>query len=239
MSEFVFSIDTYHGAIELNRNYQKHFSRGLILAALFHLAAVGSYWGSIYFGQEEPPVKTFRLVKYQDLGPPPSIAGTSAAVAPSVSVASPAARPSVGIPVPVPDAEISPEQTFATQQELLEQVSPIMEGLGDGLSNQELVIEEPPPDFVPFEKAPVVVKRILPAYPDLARRAGLEGTVWFKIWVDKEGKVRDVVILKSDSEIFNQSVIDAVKQWVFTPALMSSGPVAVWVATSFSFKLRG
>jgi len=35
-------------------------------------------------------------------------------------------------------------------------------------------------------------------------RAGLEGRVFVKIWVDKEGKVKQVVVLKSDLEIFNE-----------------------------------
>jgi hypothetical protein len=27
-------------------------------------------------------------------------------------------------------------------------------------------------------------------------------------------------------------------QWVFTPAIMNNGPVAVWVAIPFKFKLK-
>lgn len=93
-----------------------------------------------------------------------------------------------------------------------------------------------PADFVPFEKEPVVVKRVEPVYPDIAKKAGIEGTVWVKLWVDKTGKVRDVVVLKSSAEILNQPAIDAAKQWVFTPALMKSGPVSVWISLSFNFR---
>jgi outer membrane biosynthesis protein TonB len=50
--------------------------------------------------------------------------------------------------------------------------------------------------------------------------------------------VRDVVILKSDYDIFNESVIDAAREFVFTPAYMNNGAVAVWVAFPFSFKLK-
>ena len=63
-------------------------------------------------------------------------------------------------------------------------------------------------------------------------RAGLEGKVWVKIWVDKEGRPKQVVILKSDAEIFNEPAVEAAKQWVFTPAYMNNGPVAVWVSYS-------
>jgi protein TonB len=153
----------------------------------------------------------------------------------------------VGIPVPVPDAEVNPDQNFATQQQLSAQVNPLLGdtkgGTGTGVQQiieQDITIEDdtPPPAFVPFEKEPAVVQKIEPVYPDLARIAGLEGKVIAHLWIDKHGKVREVKIIKSDSEIFNQPVKDAALQWVFTPAMMKNGPVAVWLAVPFIFSLR-
>jgi len=74
-------------------------------------------------------------------------------------------------------------------------------------------------------------------YPELAQRAGVEGTVWVKIWVDKEGKPRKALVLKSTAELFNQAAVDAAMKWVFTPALMRNGPVSVWVSIPFKFML--
>lgn len=233
------------GAVELKAVAKKYMMWALAIAAIIHFALAGAYWASMYLAKEEPPARTVRIMKYTDLGPPPSIAGASAAVAPSVSAAAPTAKPSVGIPVPVPDAEVSPEQNFASQTELSAVTGPVGEGAGGGAAQIEQDVqvdniedEAPPPDFVPFEKEPQVIKRVEPVYPELARKAGLEGTVWVKLWVDKEGKVKDVVILKSASEIFNQPAIDAAKQWIFTPALMKTGPVSVWISLSFNFKLN-
>ena len=176
-----------------------------------------------------------RILKYSELGPPPSI--TSSSAAPAVAVAAPSVKPSVGIPVPVPDAEINPEQTIATQTEM--SATPGEIGEGGGAGDIKIEDEGPPPDFVPFEKEPVAIKKMHPAYPEIARRAGVEGTVWLKVWVDKEGKVRKAEILKSDADIFNQPAINAAMQWVFTPALMKNGPVSVWVSIPFRFKLQG
>ncbi len=234
-----------YGAAELKQVMQKYMAWALAISASIHVAVMGAYWASVYLAKEEPPPRTVRIMKYTDLGPPPSIAGASAAVAPSVSAAAPSAKPSVGIPVPVPDAEVSPEQTFASQQEMSAVTGPVGEGTvgGGTVIEQDVQIENieeeelPPPDFVPFEKEPQVIKRVEPIYPELARKAGLEGTVWVKLWVDKEGKVKDVVILKSASEIFNQPTIEAAKQWLFTPAMMKTGPVSVWISLSFNFKL--
>jgi protein TonB len=179
-------------------------------------------------------------LKYSDLGPPPSIAAAN--TPPPISVSAPVAKPTVGTPVPVPDAEVTADQVFATQTEMSQQVAPVSEGLGEGSGveiEQDIQIQDdgPPPDFVPVEKEPVVVKKVEPKYPELAMRAGLEGKVWVKIWVDKEGKAKQVVVIKSDAEIFNEPAIEAARQFVFTPAYMNNGPVAVWVSVPFKFKL--
>jgi protein TonB len=221
----------------LKQKYEKYLTWALIIAAGIHFGLIGLYWGSVYFGKEEAPTHVVRIMKYSDLGPPPSISGQQAAVAPSVSVA-PAIKPSVGIPVPVPDAEVSADQTFSTQKEMSEAVSPVAEMTQTAIDDIQIEEDDaPPPDFVPFEKEPVVIRRVEPVYPEFAKKAGLEGSVYVNIWVDKEGKVRDVKILKSDSEIFNQPVVDACKQWLFSPAMMKNGPVAVWVAVPFRFSL--
>ncbi len=178
-----------------------------------------------------------RVRLYSDLGPPPSITQTNAP--PPIAVSAPVAKPTVGVPVPVPDAEVSAEQTIATQQEMSQAVAPVEAGAGEGpvQVQQDISIEEPPADFVPVEKEPVVVKKVEPKYPELAMRAGLEGKVWVKIWVDKEGKPKQVIVIKSDAEIFNEPAIEAAKQFVFTPAYMNNGPVSVWVSVPFKFRL--
>lgn len=96
---------------------------------------------------------------------------------------------------------------------------------------------KPPADFVPVDKAPVVVAKSEPAYPTLAIKAGIEGTVWVKIWVDKTGKPRDVVILKSEQEILNKPAVDAAQKFRFTPGYIKDKPVDVWVSVPFKFKL--
>ncbi|HWP83255.1 MAG TPA: energy transducer TonB [Bacteroidota bacterium] len=232
-----FSVD--YGANELKIVYQKFLTRGLLIAAALHLSGIGGYWGTVYLAKENEPVRTVRILKYSEMGPPPSITNTQAA--PAIAVSAPTAKPSVGIPVAVPDAEVNPEQTIATQQELSQAVN-VGEGDGSGgaVVEQDIQVEnDEPPEFVPFEKYPEVIKQVHPKYPDIALRAGIEGTVFVKVWVDKEGKVRKAVILKSDGEVLNQAAIEAVQQWVFTPALMNNGPVSVWITVPIRFRLQG
>jgi protein TonB len=228
-----------YGAVELKAVYHKYRWWGLGIAIAIHAAIIGSYYAVGMFQSDEPPMVMVRLLKYSDLGPPPSM--TNANMPPPIAPNAPTAKPTVGAPVPVPDAEVSAEQTLATQTEMSQQVAPIGDATGAGeiAVQQDIRIDDdaPPADFVAVEKEPVVVKKVEPKYPELAMRAGLEGKVWVKIWVDKEGKVKQVVIMKSDAEIFNEPAVEAAKQFVFTPAYMNNGPVSVWVSVPFKFRL--
>ncbi len=236
------TVKLHYGMQELRALSARYSGIALTLAVLLHLSVIGTYFLANYLSQEDEPVYMMRIMKYTELGPPPSITNTEAA--PQLAITAPTAKPTIGVPVPVPDAEVSPEQTLATQQEMSQQMSPVTVDPGDlgaGLTiEQDIKIfdDEPPPDFVPVEKQPVPVKQITPVYPDLAQRAQMEGTVWVKIWVDKEGKPKKAIVIKSDAEIFNESAVNAAMQWVFTPAIMNNGPVAVWVAIPFKFKLK-
>jgi periplasmic protein TonB len=246
MAEAVIALTGNYGAIELKRNAQKYMAIAGTIAVLLHLFGLGSYWLTVYLTQDDEPMMMVRIMKYSELGPPPSIQDQAA---PAVAVSGPAVKPTIGIPVPVPDAEVSPDQTIATQTELSNLGNPVGDGAGGGTQiegdlkiekevEKELKLDEVPADFVAYEKAPEPVKQVVPKYPDIAMRAELEGTVYLKLWVTKEGRVKKAVVLKSDAEVFNQAAIDAAMQWVFTPALQQKKPVDVWVALPFKFRLK-
>jgi protein TonB len=222
----------------------RNLERGLFFSALVHAALIGAYYGVEYYQslEEEVPMIKIRIMKYSELGPPPSI--TNSMSAPVVGVAK-IGRPTIGTPVPVPDAEINPEQTIATQTEMSAVSSSVLtdgEGTGGEIRIEEDVkIENDEPgmnDFVPVEKIPQVVAAEKPVYPEIARRSGMEGAVWVKILVDKTGKPRKVVVIKeSGGGIFNEEAVKAAWKYQFTPAIMNSGPVQVWVAIKFNFRL--
>jgi TonB family protein len=96
--------------------------------------------------------------------------------------------------------------------------------------------KEPPPDQK-FDKAPEVTKQVQPHYPDLATRGGVEGTVYVKIWVDKNGKVAQTEVVKSDARVLDLAAREAAQQWEFKPALLKGKAIDVWVTVPFKFKL--
>ena len=232
------TIRLEYGVTELRRLYQKNAGIALGLALIIHLFFLGGYFLITAFFAGDVPRERVIYIDVTKLGPPPTMRNSTAV--PAVSVAS-STRPSEGRPIPVPEAEISPDATIASQEELARNVGPDL-GIdgGDVVFEGEVKVDEdlPPADFKPVEKYPVPLTTVAPEYPEIARRAGIEGTVWVKIWVTKEGKVKTAQVVKSDAEIFNQAAIDAAMQWRFTPAVMNNGPVAVWVSIPFKFKLN-
>ncbi len=234
-----------YGAFELKKLYPRNFGMGLTIAVLIHLFLIGSYiFIQSITKEDDNNIATVRILKYSEIGPPPSLDKN---VAQQLAVSAPAIKPNIGIPKPVPDAEAPKEQTIATQAEMNQVAAPIGEGTGGGVKiTQDLKVEAPKdnsdmPDmnaFIPVEKSPEVVKGVQPVYPDLAKRAGIEGTVYVKILVSKEGKPLKAVVIKSDSEVFNKPAVDAAMQFVFTPAIQHKAPVMVWVVVPFRFKLN-
>jgi periplasmic protein TonB len=234
-----------YGRLELKAKYHRYTMIALLVSASFMFLGIGSYFLAIKLQEsDEENIPVVRMMKYSEMGPPPSIQNTD--VAPAVSVAAAAARPSVGIPVPVPDAEVAPEATIASQSELSQQVSNIPEVSGEGSKveiQQDIKVDNAgdEPDinaFIPVEKQPQPIKQPQPKYPELAQRAGIEGNVWVKILVDKEGKPKKVAIVKSDAEVFDESAKEAAMNSLFTPAVMNNGPVACWVVIPYRFKLK-
>ena len=93
--------------------------------------------------------------------------------------------------------------------------------------------------FIAVQKMPEIIFQAKPFYPDLAVRSNIQGRVWVKILVSREGKPKKAIVVKSDDEIFNRAAIDAAMKYVFTSALQNDKPVAVWVIVPFKFELRG
>jgi len=227
-----------YGATELKREFQKYLTVALLISVGIHLAGLGSYFLGRFAAKEEaPPDRVVKFTKYQDLGPPPSIAEQAAP--PAIAVAMQAARPTVGVPVPVPETEVTDDATIATQTEM-SQMSPIAD-IGPG--GDSLVVTEIPEvdpgfdEFVAVEIEPVAIVQVKPEYPDIAQRAEVEGTVYVKVLVDKEGKVKKAVPVEGP-EIFYEEAIKASMQWVFKPAIQHDQPVSVWVVIPFRFDVK-
>ncbi len=103
----------------------------------------------------------------------------------------------------------------------------------------------PPPEsdkaskFFAFDEPPVLIKKVAPRYPELARQAGIDGTVMLRVLVNEKGKVIRVSVLHSDvTPAMDQAAMEAVKKFRFKPARQRMKPVKAFMAIPIVFRLH-
>jgi serine/threonine-protein kinase len=147
---------------------------------------------------EEPPLATAAPV---DPTPEPAASALPATAVPTATPAAtarprpprapkPAPTPAVAAAAPEPTPEPTPP--------------PVVEG--------QLV------DMGPGVTPPRKIKGPTAAYPDLARRQRLEGTVAISLLVDENGLPRDLALVESAGPVLDEAVMKAVREWQFEPA---------------------
>jgi protein TonB len=91
------------------------------------------------------------------------------------------------------------------------------------------------------EQRPEVLTGPLPAYPELLRRAGIEGQVVLEALVDTTGRVHPTSI--SVVSVTNPGFIAPARQallaTLFRPARVGGRPVPMRVRVPFAFSIRG
>ena len=86
----------------------------------------------------------------------------------------------------------------------------------------------------------MLIKYVSPRYPDLARQAGIEGTVLLRVLVGKDGKVVSANVLQSDvTPMMEKAAVAAAKQFRFKPAKQRTVPVKATMMVPIRFKLHG
>jgi TonB family protein len=231
-------VPNRYGAVELKAGYQRFLLRALILSSFIHFVLLGTcrIVGKFHPSDVRPNPPT--LVKHLEELPLYPFKENSFVV--PLQTGGEKARIAEGIPVPVPDFKADAMVEFPTQAQMNPSPGPIGEGAAwEGPADLIIPPEERPKEgFRKVEREPVIIRQIQPVYPEIARTAGIEGTVFANLWITREGRVHEVVIVKTDSELFNQAVIDAARQWIFEPAMMKTGPVPVWLTVPFHFTLK-
>lgn len=87
-------------------------------------------------------------------------------------------------------------------------------------------------------KAPKLMKKVNPVYPEEARKARVQGVVVLRVWVNEEGIVEKTLVMKSESSMLNKPAIDAVRQWKYEPLLLEGKPTPVVFDVTITFRLK-
>jgi periplasmic protein TonB len=84
----------------------------------------------------------------------------------------------------------------------------------------------------------LLVKRIQPNYPPLARQARIQGTVILQAEISKTGDIQNLRLI-SGHPMLAPAAIEAVKQWKYKPYLLNGEPVEVETQVQVNFTLSG
>lgn len=74
-------------------------------------------------------------------------------------------------------------------------------------------------------------------YPEIAKRAAIEGTVVLSASIDTTGNLKNIKIRLSDPGLFQYQIVDLLNKTKFIPAIQNGKPVEVQIAIAFSFVL--
>ncbi len=75
-----------------------------------------------------------------------------------------------------------------------------------------------------------------PIYPPLARQSRIEGSVVLHAVINKDGEVSELQVL-SGHPLLVKAALDAVRQWRYSPTLLSGQAVEVETTITVTFVL--
>lgn len=209
--------------VDLKRKYRRVFETSLIIALALLIIAFK------YFPEFEQT--ELNLEGPQELVQVEDVEATKQEAAPP-----PPPKPPIPIEAPsdevLEDIEIS-ETELDVDAEVAAPPPPVEE--------EEEEVE--PVFFVAVEQQPEPIgglegiqKRIV--YPEIAKRAGVQGRVFVKAYVDENGNVVKVELLKGIGAGCDEAAMEAVKNTKFSPGRQRGKPVKVQVSIPIVFKLN-
>lgn len=84
----------------------------------------------------------------------------------------------------------------------------------------------------------LLIRKVQPNYPPLARQARIQGQVVLQAEISREGTIQNLQLI-SGHPMLAPSAIEAVKQWRYKPYLLNGEPVAVETQVVVNFTLSG
>jgi len=84
----------------------------------------------------------------------------------------------------------------------------------------------------------MLIRRIQPSYPPLARQARVQGPVVLEAVISQDGSIEDLRVI-SGHPMLVTAAVEAVKQWRYRPYLLNGQPVEVQTQVQVNFRLDG
>ncbi|MFC1629399.1 energy transducer TonB, partial [Gemmatimonadota bacterium] len=119
--------------------------------------------------------------------------------------------------------------------------APVMSSFGPEATGGEGSITPSPRIYLDWDTPPTLIHYTPADYPEIARRAGVEGFVTFHVVIGADGTVEQVEVAEqvpaNRHRIFEKAAEAAVLQWQYRPALINGIPVRALVRQTVQFVL--
>ncbi|HET9741491.1 MAG TPA: TonB family protein [Terriglobales bacterium] len=79
-----------------------------------------------------------------------------------------------------------------------------------------------------------LIHRVMPVYPDFARRSGITGTVIISATVTKDGHLKNLKVV-SGNALLAEEAVRAAREWRYTPYLLNGKPVEAETRIAMNF----
>lgn len=165
----------------------------------------------------------------------PDIKISVADIPPTEQIKRPPPPPKPSIPIPTENEDVPDDLTIEATDLDLTNIPPPPPPPAD---------EDSDVIFVPYDEPPspiggfAAIQRAL-KYPEIARKAGIEGKVIVQVLVSEKGDVVNTKIVKSLGHSgMDEAAVSAIRSVRWKPALQRDKPVKVWVAIPVIFKLK-
>jgi protein TonB len=86
-------------------------------------------------------------------------------------------------------------------------------------------------------KEAVVIRRVEPVYPEIAKRARIGGKVELEGVIGTDGRIRELKVL-SGHPFLTAAALEAVRQWLYRPTLLNGDAVEVIAPITVTFRLN-
>ena len=147
----------------------------------------------------------------------------------------------------IPPPERPPDTPYTNTQEVIAQTMietdeappPVIIPLQSSTASEQI-------DYLPQHRVSVLpvlpeaeIRRAI-VYPPIAQRSGIEGTVYLELFIDNQGFIRNIQILREDpaGRGFGEAAINALKGLRAKPAEANAVPVAVRFRFPIRFTLK-
>lgn len=211
--------------VDIRRKYLRHCETGVIISLVI-VIAIFMYFPNIErsginieHAQELVDIEDVLMTKHEQAPPPPP-------------------KPIIPIETPSDDIleDIEIEDTDLDLEEIVDAPPPRN-------FEEEQEEEIAPTFFIAVEEMPSPIGGIAGiqakiTYPEIAKRAGVQGRVYVKAFVDENGNVKKVEILKGIGAGCDEAAVAAVMRTKFNPGRQRGKSVKVQVSIPILFVLR-